>query len=405
MTEVERVFRDVYGQAVATLVRVFGDISLAEDAVQDAFVVASEQWRDAIPPNPAGWIVTTARRRAIDGMRRETRGKELLSDLARADPPTHEDAQERDQGPVKDDQLRLMFTCCHPALRTEHQIALTLRLLGGLGVDEIARSFLVTEAAMAKRLVRAKYKIKAANIPYRIPEDEDLPGRLRSVLAVVYLIYNTGLDDPARGSLRTEALRLGRSLAALMPEELETAGLLALLLLNEARVPARRIGDAVVLLRDQDRDVWDRALIEEGHAIVRSCVRHNQPGPYQLQASIQAVHCDAATFADTDWAQIVSLYDHLLQFLPTAVVRLNRAIALGEVAGPGQALLAMDAVAPELAEYHLLHAARGQMLRRLGRLAEARHATERAAALAPTEPERRFLVKQLGELRSHTEQV
>ncbi len=384
------------GQAVATLVRLFGDISLAEDAVQDAFVVASERWQDGIPPNPAGWIVTTARRRAIDGLRRESRGRDLLFDYARAEPPADTHHQEEiDERPVKDDQLRLVFTCCHPALRPEHQIALTLRLLGGLSVDEIARSFLVTEAAMAKRLVRAKYKIKAAKIPYRIPSETDLPVRLRSVLGVLYLIYNTGLDDPERAPLRAEALRLTRSLVGLMPAEPEAAGLLALLLLNEARVGARRVGDDLVLLRDQDRTRWDRALIEEGHSIVRACVRKDRPGPYQLQAAIQAVHCDAASFADTNWQQIVALYDHLLLFLPTAVVELNRAIAVGEVDGPGAALDAIEATAAELDGYHLMHAARGEMLRRLGRFDDAQRSLERAAELAPTEPERRFLAREI----------
>ncbi len=396
VSEVERVFRDVSGQAVATLVRLFGDISLAEDAVQDAFVVASERWQDGIPPNPAGWIVTTARRRAIDGLRREIRGRELLSDVAWAGSAADVYHQEEiDERVVKDDQLRLVFTCCHPALRAEHQIALTLRLLGGLSVDEIARSFLVTEAAMAKRLVRAKYKIKAAKIPYRIPSDADLPLRLRSVLGVLYLIYNTGLDDPERAPLRAEALRLTRSLVGLMPAEPEAAGLLALLLLNEARVGARRVGDDLVLLRDQDRNRWDRALIEEGHAIVRACVRRDRPGPYQLQAAIQAVHCDAASYADTDWQQVVALYDHLLLFLPTAVVKLNRAIALGEVGGPGAGLDAIEATAAELDGYHLMHAARGEMLRRLGRFDEAQRSLERAAEMAPTEPERRFLARQI----------
>lgn len=407
MNEVERVFREAYGQAVATLTRVFSDISLAEDAVQDAFVAASERWRDGIPPNPAGWIVTTARRRAIDGLRRETRGRDLLTDLSRADPGVATSRQaESDEGPVQDDQLRLIFTCCHPALRTEHQIAMTLRLLGGLSVDEIARSFLVSEAAMAKRLVRAKYKIKAANIPYQIPGSADLPVRLRSVLAVLYLIYNTGLDDPERASLRAEALRLARSLVALMPDEPEAAGLLALLLLNEARVAARRVGDDLVLLRDQDRTLWDRALIGEGHAIVRACTRRGRPGPYQLQAAIQAVHCDAASFADTDWEQIVSLYDHLLRHVPTAVVRLNRAIAVGELEGPGVALAAIDATASELENYHLMHAARGEMLRRLERFDQARSSFERAAERATTEPERRFLARRVDELAAaHISQI
>jgi RNA polymerase sigma-70 factor (ECF subfamily) len=399
-TIVERVFRDVYGQAVATLVRVFGDIALAEDAVQDAFVVASERWRTGgIPPNPAGWIVTTARNRAIDDLRRSARGRELheqISAVASPSPEPGEDWEEDE--PVSDDELRLIFTCCHPALRTEHQVALTLRLLGGLRVDEVARSFLVSEPAMAKRLVRAKYKIKAANIPYRVPAEADLPERVRSVLSVLYLIYITGLDGPERASLRSDAIRLARALVGLMPDEPEAAGLLALMLLNESRMPARIARGALVLLRDQDRTKWDRTLIEEGQAIVRACIRRNQPGPFQLQAAIQAVHCAANSFGATDWPQIVTLYDHLLSLMPTPVVALNRAIAIGEIEGPGALLAALDAIASDLDNYHLLDAARGAALRRLGRREEAKDAYTRAAYLAATETDRRFLAQQIGEL-------
>jgi len=391
----------VYGQAVATLVRVFGDITLAEDAVQEAFVVASDRWRsDGIPPNPAGWIVTTARNRAIDGLRRSARGRELHEQLGAVASTSHGPGAEDwvEDGPVSDDRLRLIFTCCHPALRTEHHVALTLRLMGGLSVEEVARSFLVSESAMAKRLVRAKYKIKAAKIPYRVPAEADLPERLRSVLSVVYLIYNTGLDDPERASLRSEALRLARALVELMPDEPEAAGLLALMLLSESRVPARRAEGALVLLGDQDRTKWDRAMIEEGHAIVRACIRRDQPGPFQLQAAIQAVHCDADSFEATDWPQIVALYDHLFSVMHTPVVALNRAIAIGETEGPGAALIALDAIAPDLDNYHLMHAARGTTLRRLGRRDDARAAFERAAHLASTEAERRFLAQQIEEL-------
>ena len=299
---------------------------------------------------------------------------------------------------MNDDQLRLMFTCCHPALRTEHQVALTLRLLGGLSVDEVARSFLVSEAAMAKRLVRAKYKIKAASIPYRVPAEADLPGRLRAVLSVLYLIYNTGVDDPERASLRSEAIRLARALVELMPDEPEAAGLLALMLLSESRVPARTDEGALVLLRDQDRTKWNRTMIEEGHAIVRACIRRDQPGPFQLQAAIQAVHCNADSFEATDWLQIVTLYDHLFSLMPTPVVALNRAIAIGETEGPGAALTALDAIAPDLDNYHLMHAARGTMLRRLGQRDAAKAAFERAADLAATETDRRFLAQQIEEL-------
>lgn len=392
------MFRDAYGQAVATLVRVFRDITLAEDAVQDAFVVAGERWpQHGIPPNPAGWIVTTARHRAIDVLRRTARGRELHEQLAfAADPAPH--PLELDESPMSDDRLRLIFTCCHPALRSEHQVALTLRLLGGLSVAEVARSFLVSEAAMAKRLVRAKYKIKAARIPYRVPAEADLPARLRAVLAVVYLIYNTGADDLLRAPLRAEAIRLARALVELMPDEAEAAGLLALLLLSESRAPARTADGKPVLLRDQDRSVWDRDLIDEGHAIVRACIRRDRPGPYQLQAAIQAVHCAAESIAATDWPQIVDLYDHLLALTPGPVVALNRAIAVGEVEGPSAGLAALDAVAADLDGYHLLHAARGTALRRLRRPVDAVAAFRRAAALAPTDAERRSLNEQIDQL-------
>jgi RNA polymerase sigma-70 factor (ECF subfamily) len=400
ITEVERVFRDAYGQAVATLVRIFGDIALAEDAVQDAFVLASQRWpSDGIPPNPAGWIVTTARNRAIDDLRRSARGTALHDQLAASTAlPNPNSETWREDGPLSDDQLRLIFTCCHPALATEHRVGLTLRLLGGLSVAEVARSFLVSEPAMAKRLVRAKYKIKAAGIPYRVPGDPDLPGRLRSVLSVLYLIYNTGMDDPERTSLRNEAIRLARSLVGLMPDEPEAAGLLALMLLSESRVSARTAGHEIVLLRNQDRSAWDRTMIEEGHAIVRACIRRGQPGPYQLQAAIQAVHCDADSFEATDWPQIVALYDHLFSVMPTPMVALNRAIAVAEVEGPGAALTALDAISSELDSYHLMHAARGTMLRRLGQRDAALAAFERAANLAATQRDERFLAQQIEEL-------
>ena len=400
-TAIERVFREAYGQAVATLVRIFGDITLAEDAVQEAFVVASGRWRShGVPPNPAGWIVTTARNRAIDALRRSARGMELHEQLGPVATTSHGQGPEEwgEDGAVRDDQLRLIFTCCHPALRMEHRVALTLRLLGGLSVEEVARSFLVSESAMAKRLVRAKYKIKAARIPYRVPEEADLPERLRSVLSVLYLIYNTGLDGPGRASLRSEAIRLARALVELMPDEPEASGLLALMLLSESRVPARTAEGALVLLRDQDRTEWDGSMIEEGHAIVRACVRRGQPGPFQLQAAIQAVHCDADSFEATDWPQIVALYDHLWMVMPTPVVALNRAIAIAEIEGPGGALTTLDAIAPDLDDYHLMHAARGTMLRRLGRRDAARAAFERASTLATTEADRRFLAQQIEEL-------
>lgn len=404
--EVERVFREVYGHAVATLVRVFGDITVAEDAVQDAFVVAAHRWRiEGTPANPAGWIVTTARHRAIDQHRRSARGRELLrgiGDLSGS--PLDTTALSRGQeGPVTDDRLRLVFTCCHPALRTEHQVALTLRLLGGLSVDEIARGFVVTEPTMAKRLVRAKYKIKAANIPYRVPAASDLPVRLRSVLSVLYLIYSAGADELVeRAHLRDEAIRLARALVTLMPDEPEAAGLLALMLLNESRIAARTRDGTVVLLRDQDRTLWDRSRISEGHSIARGCIRRASPGQYQLQAAIQAVHCNADTFAATDWAQIVTLYDHLYSIAPTPIVALNRAIALTETDGPEVGLAELDALAGDLDNYYPLHAARGEALRRLGRSDEARVAYERAAELTTSTADRDYFNLRLQELSNRS---
>jgi RNA polymerase sigma-70 factor (ECF subfamily) len=402
---IARIFREEYGQVVATLVRVFGDLDIAEDAVQDAFVVASERWvRDGLPPNTGGWITTTARNKAIDKIRRERRGRVLLDEVGRSDERTAGEVEMmppvavHDQS-VGDDRLRLIFTCCHPALRIEHQVALTLRLLGGLTVEEVARSFLVSEATMAKRLVRGKHKIRAANIPYRIPSAAELPDRLRSVLAVVYLIYNTGADDGDRDQLRDEALRLARALTDLMPDESEAAGLLALVVLTESRHAARTVDGSVVLLRDQDRGAWDRDLIEEGHAIVRACIRRNHPGPYQLQAAINAVHCDAASFADTDWTQILDLYDQLVAVMPTPVVALNRAIALGEIESAAAALSGMSALDTSLDGYHLFHAARADLLRRTGSLDEAADAYSRALALAPTERERDYLASRLATCR------
>ena len=376
---------------MATLIRVFGDIDLAEDAVQEAFTLALRKWpADGLPPNPGGWITTTARNRAIDHLRRESRGRELLGQVAEiVDEPTREEA-----GPVQDDRLRLIFTCCHPALSTEAQIALTLRLLGGLTTADVARAFLVAEPTMAKRLVRAKHKIKAAHIPYRVPSEPELPERLRPVLAVLYLTYNAGTDGPSGDDLRHEAIRLARAIAGLMPDEAEIAGLLALLLLTESRWSARfSDGGSIILLRDQDRSAWDQALIEEGHAIVRACLRRKQPGPYQIQAAINAVHADADSFEATDWRQILALYNQLLTMTPTSVVAMNRAIALAEVLGPQAALDVLDGLA--LDDYHLFHAARADMLRRLGRQDDARQAYARAANLATSQAERTFLIDRL----------
>ncbi len=386
-----RLFREESGRSVATLIRIFGDIDLAEDAVQEAFAVALRKWPDeGLPPNPGGWITTTARHRAIDHLRREARGRELLAHMPEVgDEPTADEAES-----VEDDRLRLIFTCCHPALSTEAQIALTLRLLGGLSTAEVARAFLVAEPTMAKRLVRAKHKIRAAHIPYRVPSEAELPDRLRPVLSVLYLTYNAGTDGAAGDDLRQEAIRLARAIAGLMPDEAEVAGLLALLLLTESRWPARFTADGrLVVLRDQDRLSWDRALIEEGHAIVRACLRRNQPGPYQIQAAINAVHADADSFDATDWSQILALYDQLLAITPTPVVAMNRAIALAEVRGPQAALDILDGL--DLAGYHLRHAARADLLRRLGRHAEASEAYALAASLATSDAERSFLIDRL----------
>ena len=300
---------------------------------------------------------------------------------------------------MQDDRLRLIFTCCHPALSTEAQVALTLRLLGGLTTDEVARAFLVAEPTMAKRLVRAKHKIKAAHIPYRVPSEAELPERLRPVLAVLYLTYNAGTRGPSGDDLRQEAIRLARAIASLMPDEAEVAGLLALLLLTESRWPARFAADgSLVLLRDQDRAMWDRTMIEEGQAIVRACLRRNQPGPYQIQAAINAVHADAASIESTDWSQILALYDQLLVMAPTPVVAMNRAIALAEVRGPEAALTILDDL--DLDEYHLFHAARADLLRRLGRPDDAALAYARAADLAASDAERAFLRRRMEMARS-----
>ncbi len=385
-TTIDRIFREEYGRSVASLIRVFGDFDLAEDAVQEAFTTALRKWPgDGLPPNPGGWITTTARNHAIDRVRRETRGRELLGEATTLS--SGAGVSTFPEAAVNDDRLRLIFTCCHPALSADAQIALTLRLLGGLPVEEIARSFLVSAAALKQRLARAKRKIKAARIPYRVPEDNELPTRLPPVLAVIYLLYNAGA---AGGGLCHEAIRLARLLAAAMPGEPEAAGLLALVLLSESRRRSRTRPDgSLVVLSEQDRSQWDRALIEEGQAILRRCLHHNRPGTYQLQAAINAVHADAVTAGQTDWPQIIALYDHLLTLAPTSVVALNRAVAIAEVDGPAAALSLVDAL--ELDNYHPFHATRADLLQRLGRVEEAMAAFERAADLAPTEAERTFL--------------
>ena len=397
--DVARVFRDEYGRAVAVLARRLGDIALAEDAVQDAFVLAVERWTLAgAPPSPAGWIITTAQRRAIDRLRREaTREARHVEAVRQVQLLQADDAA---TAAVPDERLGLMFACCHPSIALPAQVALALRLLGGLTTTEVARAFLVSESTMAQRLVRAKAKIRDARIPFRVPEAEDLPVRLAGVLAVLYLIFNEGYsatsgDDLVRVELCAEAIRLARLLVQLLPGEQEVRGLLALMLLIEARRDARTDaqGDAVPL-GDQDRTRWNHALVAEGQALVRGCLAANRPGPYQVQAAIQAVHADAASVAATDWAQIVALYDHLLALTPTPVVALHRAVAVAEVAGPAAGLALIEPLADALARTHVLHAIRADLLRRLGRRRDAAEAYATASALAVNARERAWLARQ-----------
>lgn len=402
-----RVFREESGRVVATLVRLCGDIDTAEEATQEAFVIAAQRWpEEGLPENPGGWIMTTAKRRALDHLRRESTRSERQSRAVREAALTAEDKPGTEEGTtmIADDRLRLMFTCCHPSIAQPTQVALTLQMLGGMRATEVARAFLVPEATMNQRLVRAKRKIKAANIPYRVPEDSELPDRLNGVLSAIYLIFNEGHaategNDLVRADLCAEAIRLGRLLAELMPDEAEVRGLLALMLLTDARREARTDQEGnLVRLVDQDRDRWDRAEIEEGHALVRACLRQNMPGPYQVQAAIAAVHCDARTAVETDWGQIVELYDHLMSLTPSPVVALNRAIAVAERDGAEAGLVLVDEVAGELDRYHLLHATRGELLERLGRFGEAADAYTEALTYATNDTERRHLTRRIDAL-------
>lgn len=416
--ELDAVHRREAGRCIATLVRVLGDVDIAEDAVAEAFALAAERWPiDGMPDNPGAWITTTARNRAIDRLRRESRRDERHLAAHRLREPEMVDRDGNDDRAlavldayvevVADDQLRLMFLCCHPALSPDAQVALTLRLLGGLTVAEIAHAFLVPEAAMAQRIVRAKRKLRDNHAPYRIPRDAELPDRLAPVLAAISLVFTEGhrsssTTDLLRVDLSTEAIRLGRVLAELMPDEPEVAGLLALMLLTDARRPARLADDgSLVPLAEQDRSLWDKALIVEGHQIVRSCLRRNQPGPFQVQAAIAAVHADASRWSDTDWSQIVALYDRLLAPRPTGsvpdvVVVTNRAAAVGERDGAEAGLEALDLLAgresrASVESYTPYHATRAELLARAGRVSEAISAYDRAIATTSVESERAFL--------------
>ena len=405
---VERIFREEYGRVVASLVRRFGDLDVAEEAAGEALLVAMERWPgDGVPPNPGGWLTTTAGNRAIDRIRRESRRDAKHQAALMISPELHGDGTPHEPtGPVEDDRLRLIFTCCHPALSPEARVALTLRLLGGLTVPEIAQAFLVPETTMAQRITRAKKKVKDAHIPFRVPAAEDLTGRLSAVLAVVYLVFNEGYlassgGAPIREDLTAEAIRLGRILHLLLPDEAEVTGLLGLMLLTEARRTTRVAGGELVTLEEQDRGGWDRELIAEGHGLVRECLaraRHTGrgPGQYQLLAAINAVHTDAPTARNTEWEQIAALYEQLYAIAPSPVVALNRAVAIAELDGAEVALAEVDRL--PLTAYHAWHATRADLLRRLGRSAEARAAYDAAIAATDNLAERAYLSRRRGSL-------
>jgi RNA polymerase sigma-70 factor (ECF subfamily) len=402
---VAAAFRAEWGRVVATLIRVTGDWDLAEECAQDAFAQALQRWpRDGIPDRPGAWLTTVARNRATDRLRRAAVGAAKLREAAAMAPEPFEPVADDDV--VSDDRLRLMFTCCHPALAMEARVALTLRTLAGLTTAEIARSFLVPEQTMSKRLTRAKHKIRHAGVPYRVPPAHLLPERTPSVLAVLYLVFTEGYSATAgpqllRPALSDEAIRLARVLVALMPDEPEALGLLALMLLHDAR-RAARTDDAgeLVPLPDQDRSSWDAAAIAEGAALLETALRRRAPGPYQVQAAIAACHAQAADPADTDWLQIATLYGELSRLTPSPVIELNRAVAVGMANGPAAGLAIVDRLAADgtLADYHLLPATRADLLRRLGRFDEAAEAYRRALALAGTDAERRFLHQRLAEV-------
>ncbi|GAA1777879.1 sigma factor-like helix-turn-helix DNA-binding protein [Nocardioides hankookensis] len=406
---IERIYRGEYGRVVASLARRFGDLDIAEDAAAEALLVALERWPvDGVPPNPGGWLTTTAGNRAIDKIRRESH-RDAKHQAALM---TYDDTPHEPTGLVEDDRLRLIFTCCHPALAPDARVALTLRLLGGLTVPEIAQAYLVPETTMAQRITRAKRKIKDAHIPFRVPAAADLPDRLGAVLAVVYLVFNEGYlssspdADPVREDLTGEAIRLGRILRTLLPDEPEVAGLLALMLLIESRRPVRVAGGELVPLHEQDRGGWDRALIAEGHDLVRECLARaletgRRPGQYQILAAINAVHTDAPTASATDWSQIATLYGQLYAVAPSPIVALNRAVATAELDGPELALAEVDRlpeIQPSLTGYHAWHATRADLLRRLGRSAEARAAYDAAIAATDNVAERAYLSRRRGSL-------